>query len=77
MSRRPHILQSEPWIPCGVKKFDSTGPVELVIALLRRLKDLKPFLHDAVDTIEAELGIDLSVKAAGRVFRPTTPPDRL
>jgi hypothetical protein len=45
-------------------------------ALLRRLADLKPFLDKAIDAVEAELRIDLPVKAAQREFRSATPPDR-
>jgi hypothetical protein len=45
--------------------------------LLRRLDDLKLFLDNAIDAIEAELEIVSPVKAAGRRFLHTTPPDRL
>lgn len=54
-----------------------THKVSIRDGLLRRLEDMKPFLDDAIDAVESALGIVSPVKASGRLFRHTTPPDRL
>jgi hypothetical protein len=43
-------------------------------ALIKRLKELKPHLDDAIDAVEAELELMREPSAAHRVYRPDEPP---
>ena len=44
--------------------------------LINRIDDLKTYLDNAIDAVEAELKIEAPVKSANRRYEHTTPPDR-